>query len=352
MIVCYFGAYNRDYSRNSILIKVLRQNGVVVLECHDASPLPLRLWRLFWKHWKIRAQYDAMIVGFAGQGMTLFAKLITRKPVVLDAFYSLYNTIAEDRQFAAPRSLRARWARFLDIVSARIADKVLLDTQAHIEYYVKTFGLPREKFARILLGADNDIFKPTTNNQQPTTHDRFIVGFQGTYVPLQGTEYIVRAAKLLEDNEKIEFVMLGEGQAFKATKALAEKIGAQNITFAGYRVPLEKVPQWIEKSDICLGIFGNTPKVPLVIPNKVYDCVAMKKAVITADTPAIRELFDESQLCLVPPANPEAIAKAIRTLKANPARRASLAEKGFARYREKVTPSLIGKALLGILEKL
>lgn len=359
-----------------ILICGLREAGADVIECREAGAGVGKLWQLYKKHRALRGTYDVIIVGFAGQKMALFAKLLTRKPVILDAFYSLYNTIVEDRMLVSPRSLRAKWNWFLDWLSARLADLVLLDTEAHINYYIRTFGLPREKFLRVFIGADDALFysqdkKANIENRisyigEGKTEDphmiynrrytqgnapRFLVGFHGTYVPLQGAEYIVEAAKLLESDPDIRFLMIGNGQAYKKTRARADELKTKNIQFIDSRVPQREIVCLLAPAEICLGIFGESPKTALVIPNKVYEYAAMKKAIITADTPAIRELFSKEDMELVPAANPRAIADAILKLRGDSKRRKELADRAHGIYTNNATPRAIGSALLAELKR-
>ncbi|MBI4119963.1 MAG: glycosyltransferase [Parcubacteria group bacterium] len=345
MTICYFGSYNRDYSRNRIIIKGLRKNGVNVIECHERAAGFKKLVSLFRKHRRIRDSYDIMIVGFAGQGMALFARLITRKPIVLDAFYSLYNTVVEDRKLHAKLSWTACHNYFLDWASARVANLVLLDTQEHIKYFCRTFHQPPSKFARVWIGADTDIFYP----QDGLVNEKTTIGFQGTFVPLQGVEYIIQALGLIKD-PSLELLMVGNGQTLNLAKKIARGLELNNVKFHDVRIPAEAVPQWVARMDICLGIFGNTSKTKMVIPNKVYEYLAMGKPVITADTPAIRELFDETELMLVPIANPESIARAIITLKGNPELRQAIARQGHAKFTSSATPELIGKNLKSMLK--
>lgn len=356
MTVCYFGNYNRNYPRNKILIKGLERNGVRVIECHDDSPLPMRFFRLWRKHRAIRNEYDVMIVGFPGQGMAIFAKLLTRKPVVLDAFYSMYNTIVEDRKLKSRYSLVALYNYFLDWLSVRTADKVLLDTNEHIAYFVKKFGANKEKLFRIWIGADDDIFYPRPKKES----GKFIVGFHGTYIPLQGVQYIIQAAKILQDynsndtnsnsndtnRRESEFLLVGNGHLLKATKKQASDLDLRNVRFIEERIPQERLAEFITDADLCLGIFGDTNKTQLVIPNKVYECAAMKKPIITADTPAIRELFSEKELFLVPTADAQAIAEAIKKLKSDSNLQDNLARNGFKKFQENATSKKVGHDLL------
>ena len=102
-------------------------------------------------------------------------------------------------------------------------------------------------------------------------------------------------------------------------------------------------------ASVCLGIFGDTEKTQRVIPNKVYEALAIGKPIITADTPAIRELLSEEAAMLVPAANPRAIADAILALRAEPARRERLANAGAEIFQNR----LRARQIVGdLLEKL
>ena len=109
MIICYFGIYNPNESRNKIYIDGLRQNGVKILECRDIHRGPLKYIFLFFKHWKIRDKYDLMIVGYPGHVVVPFARLISRKRVVLDALCSLYEGVIISRGKNGLFSLREKY---------------------------------------------------------------------------------------------------------------------------------------------------------------------------------------------------------------------------------------------------
>ena len=81
-----------------------------------------------------------------------------------------------------------------------------------------------------------------------------------------------------------------------------------------------------------LRIFGSTNKTKRVIPNKVYDYVSMRKPVITADTLAIRELFEDDELMLVKVADHLSLANAIMTLKDNRKLANDIAQKGIKNF--------------------
>lgn len=342
--ILYFGIYDPEYARNRVIIKGLKQNGVQVVECNVPAKAKWKLAKLFIKWLKMRADYDLMIVGFPGQEVMFLARLLTFKPLVFDAFTSHYGGYILDRRYFKPSSWRAKYYRFLDKWSCRLANLVLLDTQAHIDFFVRVFKLPAEKFMRVFVGTDDGLFYP---REKENVNASFYVHFHGSYTPLQGVSYIIRAAKLLE-SENIVFNLIGRGQTYNQVRKLAADNSISNVNFFD-PVPYEKLPALISQADISLGIFGDSPKTSLVIPNKVYEAVAMAKTVITADTPAIRELFDDQDMVLVKPADPESLAAGILKLKNDPSLREKLAQNGYAKFINQATPKVIGLELKNYL---
>ena len=70
----------------------------------------------------------------------------------------------------------------------------------------------------------------------------------------------------------------------------------------------------IGRADICLGIFGTSQKAASVIPNKVYQCLASGRHVVTRRSPAMEEIYFERQpgLTLVEAGSSEALMKGIK----------------------------------------
>lgn len=347
MNVLFFGTYNPEYSRNRVIRKALESQGVSVIECRVPAGSWFAWLRLMLKHWSVRRSYDVMLVGFPGQEIMFLACLIARAPIIFDAFTSHYGGYILDRQKAGPHSLHARWYHFLDRWSCRIADLVLLDTDAHIGFFVREFGLAREKFRRLFVGTDTDVFKPLALTQD----EEFVVHFHGHYIPLQGVRYIVEAAKLLED-ERIVFNLIGKGQMYEETVRLSEKLGVTNLRFID-PVPYPILRDYMARADLCLGIFGNTLKTHLVIPNKVYEALALRRPVLTARTAAIGELLAEDRdvmLCM--PGDPEDIAEKIRILMRDRALCERLAKHGHETFLLKASPSVLGVELVSYAREL
>jgi len=353
MSVCYFGPYDPKYPRNRVIIKGLRKNGVKVIECNARSfNRLLDYTKLLKKHQALK--YDVIILGahgrYFGQPLMPFIRRITKKPVVFDAMLTLYETGVVDRKLIDGKSTKAKLWYLFDHNALQNASLVLSDTNTHAKYYSHFYDVEFSKFRRVLVGSDDEVFYPRQSKKEDNC---FLVMFWGGFIPLQGVKFIIRAAKLLEDHKDVKFELRGFGQTYNEALELSKSLKIKNISFSSSWVPYAELPNYITKADICLGIFGETEKAQRVIPNKAVEALAMRKPLITGDSPAAREILRDKENCiLVPMANPKALAKAILRLKENKELGQKIAENGYRLFKEKLSPKAIGKELKSILMEL
>ena len=345
MKILYFGCYKPSYPRNKIIIDGLRENGVTVIECNETSRSFLRFFKLFFKYLKSEKDYDFMLVGFPGQEVMFLARLLTLKPIIFDVFTSHYMGYILDRKYFSKDSLRAKYYRFFDRWSCKLADMIILDTQAHIDYFVKEFDLPASKFKRIWLGANPELHHPMIRQNQGT----FSALFWGSFIPLQGVECIIKAAKILE-NEPIIFNLIGKGQTYEKNRGLAEEFNLKNVNFLG-KLPDDILVDYIRDADICLGTFSDGIKADITIQNKIFESLVSKKTMITEKTSSIQELLSDGQgVLLCEKANSEDLAKKILILKNDTNLNNKIAEDGYKLFLEKLTPKKIGHDLIQVLK--
>ena len=372
MTIYYWGTYDRDYPRNRILMAGLRAGGAEVKELHFSlwrSPAekirmagsgwvrPELMARWIWAYLILSVRFlrsprpDFLFVGYSGH-FDLFPawclSRIRRVPLIFDAFLSLYDSLVLDRGTVAKNGWRARFLATLDRTACRFADRVLLDTRAHVRFFCETFRLPREKFWALPIGADDGVFRP-----QPAVsrngHSYTVLHF-GRYIPLHGLETIVRAARQLEkDGRSVHFLLVGDGEERRRIEDLARSLGTSSIEFQDSRPP-EDIAEQIREADLCLGIFGVTGKAARVVPNKVYEALASGKPVVTGDSPAAREFLTDGFDCLLcERGNPEALAAAILRLKGDPVLARRLGDNGRRSFEAKASPAVIGRTLVGKL---
>jgi glycosyltransferase involved in cell wall biosynthesis len=282
----------------------------------------------------------------------LLAKMLS-VPLIFDPLTSRYEERVIDRQLVRATSWLARWYSVSDKVGCKAADRILLETDAQISYFTQTFALPRSQCRRVWLGADDEIMRPSASSSSSSFGDVFTVFFYGRFSPLHGIEHIVHAAAYLERHgDPVQFVLVGSGQTCQTMRELAERLGVSTIRFVE-PVPYPKLAVMMSEADVCLGSFGTTARAQRVIPNKVFDALAVGRPVITADTPAIREAMTHAQHAwLCPCGDGEALADAIAQLKRKPDLRRSLAANGHQLFKERFCLEAMTRDLAEIVGEL
>jgi glycosyltransferase involved in cell wall biosynthesis len=130
--------------------------------------------------------------------------------------------------------------------------------------------------------------------------------FYGLHTPLQGTPVMGRAIRLaLEAGAEVQVTIIGEGQELAECKA--ELGDRREVTWLPW-VAADDLPHLVSEHDVCLGIFGTTPKARRVVPNKVFQGAAAGCVLVTSDTPPQRRLLGEDTI-FVPPGNASVLAQ-------------------------------------------
>ena len=294
--------------------------------------------------------HDAVLVGYPGAlaaGVARRANRDRRRPVLLDAFLSLYDTAVNDRRLARPGSLRARVLRRLDRSSCAAADRVLVDTEENARWFEEEADVPRGKLLVVPVGAMPFPGGLAGPPDPPPPARPLEVLFFGTYVPLQGVPVLVEAAARVRGGG-VRITLVGRGQDLPAARERAAALGleAPDLLWVEEFLPREALDRRIAAADVCLGVFGATGKAARVVPCKVHDALAAGKPLVTADGPAARALLgDGREALLVPPGDPAALASALERLRDDPALRGRLAAGALRLWRERLTPGAVAGRL-------
>jgi glycosyltransferase involved in cell wall biosynthesis len=266
--------------------------------------------------------------------------------VIFDPLVSRFETRVLDRGDVAHGSAQARHNWNIDRISMSLADIVLADTGTHAGFYAEEFGIDREKIKILHLGYDDTVFSPQVHRESDGSVK---ILFYGSFLPLHGTDTIARAAGMLD--RRFHFKIVGGGQTMGEFLRLAGEMGGASIDLVD-SVPQEELPGLIAGADILLGVFGTTRKTEMVIPNKVFQAMACSRPVVTADTPAVCELFTPGKhIVTVPPGDAGSLAEALRRLSEDDAYARSVAETGGALVRESYNPERVAGRFLDILSQ-
>jgi len=301
----------------------------------------------------LSSQSEVIILGsrgdYFGQPLTILSKCVKGRVIVFDAILSLFETLVVDRRYYSICSNVAKFLHELDRLAFRWSNIILSDTETHARYYSKEFGVPMDKFHTVYIGTDDSVFYPRPRR---ATSSSFKVGFWGGFIPLQGVEVIIGSAEVLRREKDVEFVLMGTGQTLNAMKSIAKARNLENVKFIEKWQPYEDLPKAISEFDVCLGIFGLGSKTQNVVPNKVFEALAMRMPIITCDTSASREILrDRENGLLTPPGDSVSLAEAIMELKSDEQLKHRIAANGYELFKSRLSPEAVGKRLMFILNK-
>jgi glycosyltransferase involved in cell wall biosynthesis len=160
-----------------------------------------------------------------------------------------------------------------------------------------------------------------------------VVLWAGTLGHAHGLQFVLQAAKLLENQPEIHFLFVGDGTERKPLEAQKQELGLRNVTFHD-PVRIDELPPFFSISMCGLASLRDIPAFEGARPSKVFPVLASGKPLLFAgkgETPRLLAVSNAG--VAVPPENPEGLAQAIRDLAANPELAEELGKNG-RRYVE------------------
>jgi len=296
-----------------------------------ASRIPSILSRL---PFKMLGQ-DFYFVSYMGHFLVIFMRLFTKKPIVFDFYLSIYDMMCNDRKVYTPESFLGKLTYWIEKKSLEKADYVIVDTNKLIESLSNMYGVSPEKFVRVPLTINEEnVMKKDVERYK----EEFTVLYVGSYIPLHGTEVIIEAARILqEQEEELFFLMIGQGPDHAKCKALAEKYDLKNIEFKGF-MTLEELNYYYNATDMNLGLFSTGERANSVVLNKTNDSFRVGKPHLTLETDAMKEAFSDNEDIFYTKDNfPETLASRIIEIKNDKPLLEKVGENALKSYDDKLS---------------
>jgi glycosyltransferase involved in cell wall biosynthesis len=245
--------------------------------------------------------------------------VLRHKPFVLE-IRDLWPEFAVDMGVLRNKGL-IWFSRRLEMFLYRRAVHIIVNSPAYIDYLAAKKISP-QKVTLVANGTDSAMFAVAPNGRsfRKKWHleEKFLVVYAGAVGPANDLDTLLLAAALLKSENKLHFLIVGDGKERERLLNQAMELGLQNVTFAGTILRLE-MPALLAECDACVAILKNIPMFRMTYPNKVFDYMASGRPTVLAIDGVIRKVLEEARAGLyVPPGSAQAIADAVRYLFSHP----------------------------------
>lgn len=191
-------------------------------------------------------------------------------------------------------NLIIRYFEYLEKKSYQSAIKIITNTDAFKKNIV-TKGIAPSKIEVVKNGANLKLFFPRNKNEQLLTSlqlkGKKIFGFVGTLGMAHNLDFILDAAKAV-NNEKIHFLLIGEGSEKERLKGRIHNESITNITLLE-GVEKQKVPEYLSILDVALVNLKKDPLFKTVIPSKIFESAAMGNPILIGVDGESRNLVEK-----------------------------------------------------------
>jgi glycosyltransferase involved in cell wall biosynthesis len=182
--------------------------------------------------------------------------------------------------------------------------------------------------------------------------NKFVAIYAGIHGVAQGLETIIEAARLLQNQPEIHFLLIGDGPQKSAIANLARQYDLPNITLLPAQ-PRGRIPDYLSAADAALVPLRNVELFKGALPSKIFDAWACERPVLLSVDGEARQIVKTvGGGIFIPPEDPEATAQAILSLRDHPAGRVLMGARGRQYTVEHYSRRAQAEKLMGILENL
>ena len=182
--------------------------------------------------------------------------------------------------------------------------------------------------------------------------DKFVVLYAGNHGLAQGLPHILDAADALEDEDDVQFIMLGSGPVKDDLVEEANRRSLDNIHFLG-RVPLEEAAAHMAASDALLVPLEDHEIYQQFIPSKLFDSMAAGRPVLLSVDGEARAILDKAEGGLYYPAEDgTALSEKVRWLLDDPGEREAMGRRARAYARTHCTRAAQADKMVDFVEQL
>lgn len=200
--------------------------------------------------------------------------------------------------------------------------KIATATEGIREYMINK-GKSEEQVFLLPNGVNTDTFIPLPKDEKLIEEiglkGKKVFMYAGALGYAQGLDSVVRAAALVKEQDpKIHFLFVGDGQEREHLIQLKEELGLDNVTFYG-SVPVSEMPRMFSIADYSVVSLRNIELFKGARPSKIFPAISTGTPVLYCGDGESAAILEEYQCGkIAPPENPEGIAQAVLELSSIP----------------------------------
>ena len=214
--------------------------------------------------------------------------------------------------FNDPGSQWQKWLwTILEWTSARWKDVIIVNNQHDFDQALKLHIKPRAKLTLIHNGIETyklDLLSRDEARTKLKVQAEYIIGTIANFYPAKGLEYLVRAAYYFQNNDKVVFLIIGDGQERTELESLIKDLGLERKVVLAGQIP--DAFKYLTAFDIFV-----LPSVKEGFPWALIEAMAAKLPIVATCVGAVPEIIDDYKNgIIVEPKNPQAMADKVREI--------------------------------------
>ena len=252
--------------------------------------------------------------------------------------------------------LAIRWAYRLEEACYAHANKVIVVTQGIFERLVQR-GIPENRLFLIPNGANTELFRYRPEAREHIRDkigldEKFVVIYAGIHGIAQGLETVVETARLLANDSRVYFVMIGDGPQKRELSILIQRYGLNNLTLLPEQ-PRGHIPDYLSAADVALVPLRKVDIFEGALPSKIFDAWACNLPVLVSIAGEARQVVELAGGGIyVPPEDAVSLKDAILSLLQDEAGRKTMGLHGRAFTEKYYTREALAAKLAQILESI
>ncbi|MDY6820682.1 MAG: glycosyltransferase family 4 protein [Deferribacterota bacterium] len=279
-------------------------------------------------YWFLRNKFENYDIIHDNQSFS-YGLLAIKRHIPTIATFHHPITVDRDLDIKSAPTLKEKWKyrhwyKFVTMqkrVSRRFR-RIITVSECAKNDISRDFGISPDRFRVIPNGINTDVFHPVPGVEKEKNR---IIATSSSDTPLKGLRYLLHAVKLVSKNQEIKLTVVGNPKKDSEILKLIGELGIGDlVTFTG-RIDHQEYLKQYARSNLAV-----IPSLYEGFGLPAGEAMACGVPVIATTAGALPEVVGDAGI-LVPPANAEALAKAISDLLNNQDKARMLAQAGLKR---------------------